>query len=202
VILISILTFASTVQTSYCSVNNIEFRLVLDDMDMAGRDHDTVINGKEALRILRPYFLSDSDMDEIMILQSAVSPGKVMTGFRFNEQGKKHLAIILNKFPGRRIAIFAGKKFVTVLPVLPSGFSSDMIVITWPGKERELRKIASEINKKPASILTLYIDETAKYNEIAAEEWAKAYDKVASALEEKYREARSRARENQIEGDN
>jgi hypothetical protein len=57
--------------------------------------------------------------------------------------------------------------------------------------------IAREINKKPPSLLTLYMDETVKYNETAADEWANIYRNLASALEEKVKQTPKQ----ELEGD-
>lgn len=184
------LAFLFFVQPSYGAINHIVFRLVLNEEELATQEYDTIINdNNEVLKVSKLYFLSDPNIDEVMIFKSAVTPDKIMTGLRFNEQGKKQLSLILKKFPNHKIAIFASKTFITTLPALPADFSSDMIVITWPRKEKELRWIAREINRKPPSLLTLYIDETAKYNDRAADQWAKVYENVTAMLEKKRQEA-------------
>lgn len=191
------LALLSAAQTSYGSLDHITFRLVFNAEEPEAKDSDTVISGNEVLNISKLYFLNDSSIEEVMIFQSGVTPGKVMTGFRFNEQGKKQFSLVLKKFPDHRIAIFASRTLIKVLPPLPADFSSDMIVIPWPGKEKELRWIARKINKKPPNLLTLYMDETVKYNETAADEWANIYRNLISALEDKVRQTPKQ----ELEGD-
>ena len=191
------LTFLSAAHTSYGEIDHITFKLVLNKEEPEIKEFDTVISGNEALNVSKFYFLNDASIEEVMIFHSGFTPGKMMTGFRFNEQGKKQFSLILSKFPNHRIAIFASKTLIKVLPPLPADFSSDMIVIPWPGKAKELDWIAREINKKPPSLLTLYIDETAKYNEAAADEWANIYRNLAAALEEKVKQTPKQ----ELEGD-
>lgn len=183
--------FLLTVRISHGSSNRIEFRLVLNNEDRETVEYSTVINGREALSVSKLYFLSDPDIEEVMMFRSVASPGKVMAGLRFNENGKNHLTAILQKFPNRRIAIFSGKAFIMILPPLSAGFSSEMMVIAWPRKEEELRWIAREINKKPESVIALYIDQMAEYHDVAAEEWAKVYDKAAKLLSSKLEETKT-----------
>lgn len=192
-----ILIFLSATCTSYAAIDRITFKLVLNPDDPDIKESDTVIKDGEVLNVSKFFFLNDSCIEEVMIFQSGVTPGKMMTGFRFNGQGKHQFNLILKKFPKHRIAIFAGRTLIKVLPPLPDDFSSDMIVIPWPGKTKELQWIAREINKKPASLLTLYMDETAKYNEAAADEWANIYRNLSTALEQKVKETPKQ----ELEGD-
>lgn len=188
IIICIILASLLSAQACYGAIDHIVFKLVLNKGEPEAKECDTVISGNEVLNVSKLYFLNDAGIEEIMIFHSAVTQGSIMTGFRFNEQGKRQLSLILKKFPNHRIAIFASRTLITVLPALPADFSSDMIVIKWPRKEKELRWIAREINKKPASLLTLYIDESAKYNETAADEWANIYRNLTTAIEDKTKE--------------
>jgi len=176
------MVFLLIAQTSHSAVNHIEFRIVLNDEEVGDKDCNTVIDGDRVAHVWKPYFLSDSGIAEIMVFRSAVSPGKMMAGLMLNDQGKKQLSVISKKFSRHRVAIFVNNAFITILPVLPANSSSDMVVIVWPGKEKELCLIASHINKKPESVLTLYIDEIAKYNDVAADEWAKVYERITKAM--------------------
>jgi len=196
-VIVITLAFLSAAHTSYGSIDHITFRLVLNAGEPEAEESDTIISNNEILNISKLYFLNDASIEEVMIFQSGVTPGKIMTGFRFNEQGKKQFSLVLKKFPDHRIAIFAGRTLIKVLPPLPPDFSSDMIVIPWPRKAKELQWIAREINKKPPNLLTLYMDETAKYNETAADEWANIYRNLISALEEKIRQTPKQ----ELEGD-
>ncbi len=175
--------FIFTSQPAYGAINHIEFRLVLDQEEMGDKECDTIIKGAEVLNIWKLYFLRDNDINEVMIFRSATIEGRFMAGFNFNETGKTNLSTIMKKFPSHRIAIFANGAFVTVLPAKFMNSLSDILVIIWPRKEEELRVIARDINKKPESILSLYIDETVKYNDVAADEWAKIYQHVTTTLE-------------------
>ncbi len=174
------LVYLLITQTPYGAVNYVEFRLAMDDKESVGdRECSKVIDGKRVICVTKPYFFNDSGIAEVMIFRSAVTPGRLMAGFMLNELGKKQLSVVLNKFPNHKIAIFVNDTFIAVMPPLSAEAVSDMVVIPWPGKEKDLSMIALEINKKPASILTLYIDETAKYNDVAADAWARVYENVA-----------------------
>jgi len=150
---------------------------------MAGKECDTIIRGAETLNIWKAYFLRDNDIAEAFIFRSATVKGRLMAGLSFNESGKNNLSLITKKFPEHRIAVFADGAFVTVLPVQFMESFSDVLVIIWPRKENELRLIVRDINKKPESIISLYIDETVKYNDVAADQWAKVYQHVSATLE-------------------
>ena len=165
------------------ATSHIEFRLLLESGDMAGKEFDTIVRGAETLNIWKAFFLRDNDIAEALIFKSATVKGRLMAGFSFNDSGKNNLSVITKKFPNHRIAIFADGNFITVLPAQFMHSFSDVLVIIWPRKEEELRKIVRDINKRPESILSLYIDETVKYNDVAAEEWAKVYQHVSSSLE-------------------
>jgi hypothetical protein len=176
---------------SYGTTNYIKFKVVLNPEDPESGGCDIFANGNEALKVYKAFFLSDTNIEELMIFRSGVVPGRVLAGFRLNESGKKNLSRILQKFPGHKIAIFADRALITVLPALPADSASYTIVIIWPKEERQLRFIARQINKKPESILALYVEETAKYNDVAAEAWGKAYGDAVNALDKKYKEARA-----------
>ena len=167
--------------------NRVEFRLVLAKNELLHRQYDVIQNGPEALYVWKLHYLSDRDLETVEMMRSASKSNLFMIGFKFNKDGRQRLYRFTKKFKKRRVAIFADGKLVTAPLIWVPYFMGERVVVQWPGTERELRSFAYTINKKE-TIISLYIEETGKSNDIAADAWADLYGSLNKYVEKRSRQ--------------
>ena len=171
------------------AANLVEIRLVLLPAEMEKEGFDVAKNGVDSVYVHKLPYLADRDIDKVEMFRSANEPGRLLVGFKFNETGKKRLYNFTKRFGQRRVAIFTEGRYVMSSSVISPVFLGGVVVIRWPGTESELRKFAFEMNKKPAGIISLYLEEQGKYNDVAADAWAETYANVNKYIEEKRAQA-------------
>jgi hypothetical protein len=159
-----------------CSSNRVAFRPLVSDDDLEGKRTDTFPHNDGVVYIWKLRYLSDRDIDRVDIFRSATAANRLLVSFTINPDGAKRLRHFTNKFGMRRLAVFADGRLLDMIPPVPPAFLGDRIVVRWPGTERELRLFATNVNKRPPGIMALYIDEIGRYNGVAAEAWARAYE--------------------------
>jgi len=169
------------------AVNNIEFRLLLSPNELSKKSFDTVKTGAKSIHVWKMRYLSDIDIEQVEIFRSTSST-KLMVCFKFNEQGRKRLYRLTKKFQNRWIAIFTQGKLLTILPISIPVFMGDRVIVNWSGTDPELRELARRIEKRRETLLALYAEEQAKYNDIATDAWAVAYERVNNYFEQKRQE--------------
>lgn len=171
------------------SGNNVAFRPVLSKDDLEGKRFDPVRDGDETVYVWRLRYLADRDIKKVDVFQSAAAKGRLLVGFTVNDDGAKRLRYFTRKFGMRHLVIFADGKLIGMIPAVPPNFVGDKIVVKWPGTENELRAFATRMNKAPPGMLALYIEEIGKYNDVASDAWASAYEDINRFIEDKREDA-------------
>lgn len=165
------------------SENNIRFRPILSENELEGKKFDCIHSDGELICAWRLSYLTDRDIASAEMLRSATKADRLFLGLIFNKEGEKRLYHYVMKFGKRRLAIFAGGKVLLVVPATPPVFLGNKVIVPWRGTNRELRDFVFKVNKKPQSVISLYIEEQAQYNDVAAEAWADAYENVNKYME-------------------
>jgi len=169
------------------AVNDIEFRLILSPDELSGKSFDTLQTGSKRIHIWKMRHLSDTDIEQVEIFRST-SSANLMACFKFNEQGRKRLYRLTKRFQNRWMAIFTQGKLLTILPISIPVFMGERVIVNWSGTEPELQELAKRIEKKKETLLALYAEEQARYNDVATEAWAVAYQRVNNYFERKRQE--------------
>ena len=162
--------------------NSIEFRLVLSQDEIEGKKYTTVKDGSETLYVWQLHYLTESDLEKVEVYRSTANARSLMVGFKFTVDGRKRLYNFTKKYAKRRVAIFADDKLVTAPIIWIPYFMGDKVVVRWPGSQKDLLEFASRVNKRE-TVVSLFIEEQGKYNDIASDEWAKYYERVNSFIE-------------------
>jgi preprotein translocase subunit SecD len=164
---------------------HIEFKPVLNADELAGKRFTVVDFGGEKLYLWNLRYLTERDMEKVEVYRSAARAKTLMAGFKFAGDGRKRLYRFTKKFAKRRVAILADGQLITAPVVWVPVFMGDKVVVTWPGTEKQLWDLAEKVNRQNDGIVTFYIDETVKYNEAAADDWAKFYETFNKYFEAK-----------------
>jgi hypothetical protein len=165
-------------------VGNVAFRPLLVKGELEGKKFDTLANGDNPIFIWKLRYICERDISKAEMFSSATNRGRLLVGFTLNEDGAKRLRHFTKKFGARHLAIFAGKMFINTIPAIPPTFIGNKIVVRWPGTEKDLRELVININRKPPSVIALYIEEQGKYNEYAADAWANLYTEINDKIRE------------------
>ena len=168
--------------------NHIEFRFVLSAEETVGKKTDTIQDGSGTLHVWQYPYLADIDIEKAEVFRSANKKNRLLIRFEFNENGRKKTYHLAGKSGDRMLAVFADGKLIATTSTLPPVFCRDRAIVVWPGSEAELRRVATEVNKKPPSVMGLYIEEQGRYNDVAAEAWAETYIRFVDYFEMKRRQ--------------
>jgi hypothetical protein len=171
--------------------NSVAFRPALSKDDLDGKRFDLISDGGGTVYVWRLKYIADRDIKNVDIFHSAADKRRLLVGFTINEDGAKRLRYFTKKFGVRRLVIFADGRLVGMIPAVPPAFLGDKIVVRWPGTEKELRSFAGKMNAQPPGILSLYIEEIGRYNDVAVDAWVSAYEDVNKFIEAKREESKT-----------
>lgn len=189
--LVYIILFALVfTHTAEGSVNILEVRLILTPEESKILGCDKMKDGINVVNVCTLPYLADRDIAQVDIILSLYksSRHRFILRLKFNENGRRRLYRLTKRYRARRVAIFVNGNLVLTTPVLPAVFIGDKVAIQWTRSEKELRAVAASLNKKTPDIIELYVDETVKYNERAADSWAETYASINRYIEEKRQE--------------
>lgn len=167
-----------------CASCHVEFRPVLSQDELQGKKFDKIECGPGVLYVWGWHYLSERDLEKVEAFRSGTRRGVLMAGFTFNKEGRKRLYKFTKKFAKRQVAIFVEGAFAAVPVVWAPYFMGDRVVVDWPGTKKELLALAGKINRRD-TVISLYIEEQGRYNDIAADAWASAYENCHRYMERK-----------------
>ena len=188
-----ILSFVIAIFLSLCIAgmapadpDHVQFKIVLLPGEEAVHNFDAVEIAGDTLYVWKFPYLADRDIERVDMLQSVSVRGRIFAAFNFNEHGKNRLYRLAKMYGSRRVVISADENILATTLILPPAFLGERVIVAWPGTESELRKLLLNVNKRQPGIITLYIEEQGRYNDVAADSWAEAYGNIV-----KYFESRS-----------
>lgn len=145
--------------------NDIEFRLNLTQADLSGKAYDTIQYGTGTINVWRLPYLTERDIEKVRMLRSISSPDTLLLSFEFNEDGKRRLYRFTKRFAKRKVGIFANGRLVANVEIAIPIFTGQMVVVTWPWSEKELKDFVKKVNTEAEGRLSGYLIEQQKINE-------------------------------------